>query len=94
MFRIVCNGHRTRDRGALPDACGEHHDAYAEQQHYNDAYALQHDIGSDCDKCVAHHNAHIEHNCSASQEHNGGHANNEYGPGAVFVVVCRDVHNS
>ena len=78
MFRIVCNGHRTRDRGALPDACGEHHDAYAEQQHYNDAYALQHNMGSS-----------TEHHI----DHNGGCINNRYPARAMCVIVYCDVRN-
>ena len=97
MLCVVYKWRRVRDRGPHSDVCAQHNDAHAKQQHhndthakcrhYNDAYAEQQRYN---DACALHYDIwsgtehHIDH---------GSYANNEYGAGAVFVVVCRDVHN-
>ena len=77
VFCDVCNQRWVCVGDSHAGAGTKHNDAYAEKQHYNDACALHYDIWSGTEH-------HIDH---------GSYANNEYGAGAVFVVVCRDVHN-
>ena len=78
VFCDVCNQRWVCVGDSHAGAGTKHNDAYAEQQHYNDACALHYDIWSG-----------TEHHI----DHNGECFDNQYSTRAMCVIMCCNVRN-